>query len=702
MRKEFIGSRLADLLLLTSIAAFFCGSASAADSPTLTTGDQFERLPLPRVLKPYALGVADVDDDGWLDIFTTNHWARPLVLVNDRKGGFVDRVLELNLGTDQRHWSADPTLSEDGPPLGQPGVYLYWQGTELVVRAHQLPETMPVSGVVLMKDPYPVVVIGRARAEAGKVADLLAENAPDLRGDWRSAIAFTVQGDDVVRFGSTPWWAPSLTAPVTVLIGAGLPLDLLFVGDRAVSPEGRTVRLSPDDRHAMAWFDWDGDGQTDVLAVNGAEQGRTDGKMQRGRGGYRLLRRQGERFQQVDTGDDLELFGCSSRDTSLVDVNGDGRLDLYQVCGRVNKRPNQLFEQDGSGHFHESAARYGLDLPGEGRIAWLDVDGDGDLDLVWAPRSGITLYRNDGGRFTSEIIVAEDRQVAQLATGDFDHDGDIDLFAGSARGSRLFVNRDGRLVAQDPASIGLPKQALCATWVDFDNDGRLDLHVLPGGLYAQNADGSFSALGILAIDELPERPFCRWADFDNDGFPDLAVSIQEPAGLLAEANDWVGSQGIVRSLQTYFDRYPFVRRGVSDLSVYRNRGNGNDWLQLRLVGPAGNEPAIGARVRLTTGGRTTTLQVGHLNGGLESYGNYRVYFGLGPDAAVPSVDIDWPDGTHQTLDQVSKNQLLNVRQGSPQTAHRSGTVGDLHLRLDDHLAVDPTLIEEAHGGGGTF
>ncbi|MCP5114920.1 MAG: CRTAC1 family protein, partial [bacterium] len=95
-------------------------------------------------------------------------------------------------------------------------------------------------------------------------------------------------------------------------------------------------------------------------------------------------------------------------------------------------------------------------------------------------------------------------------------------------------------------------------------------------------------------------------------------------------------------------------RNVSD----RNRR----WLQLGLVGRQSNRDAIGARIRLTS--TTGADQYNHVTTsvGFASSSTKRVHFGLGADSSAARIEIRWPAGKVQVLENVEADQYLVVRE----------------------------------------
>jgi len=128
-----------------------------------------------------------------------------------------------------------------------------------------------------------------------------------------------------------------------------------------------------------------------------------------------------------------------------------------------------------------------------GGLALLDVEGDGDIDIYMVQGGSIEdqtqtefknqLFINDGhGHFADET---EDSGVADtsfgtgVTTGDFDNDGDIDLYVTNVRANRLLMN-DGTghfTNVTERAGVGCERWSASSTFFDMENDGDLDLFV---------------------------------------------------------------------------------------------------------------------------------------------------------------------------------------------------------------------------------
>ncbi len=237
----------------------------------------------------------------------------------------------------------------------------------------------------------------------------------------------------------------------------------------------RVAGLLPDtEADAIATGDWNRDGKIDVL-VAGAGQDRL--LTNDGRGGFR-----------DETEARLPREAATAQDAEFADVDGDRDLDLVLAL----EGGHALWIQDEKGVFQdETKAR----LPACGlvearKVAVVDVDRDGDLDLYfahvgWQGRAPQDqLFVNDGrGRFADETtkrIGAESNTTADARFADLDGDGDPDLVRVNLGPLEVLVN-DGKGVFADATESALPAAiagpGLAVEIADFDRDGVLDLYV---------------------------------------------------------------------------------------------------------------------------------------------------------------------------------------------------------------------------------
>jgi len=119
-----------------------------------------------------------------------------------------------------------------------------------------------------------------------------------------------------------------------------------------------------------------------------------------------------------------------------------------------------------------------------------------------------------------------------------------------------------------------------------------------------------------------------FGDLNNDGFQDLVVtSLMERPRILVNSAD-----------------------------------NGNHWLMLELIGTSSNRDGIGAKIKLTTASGRTLYNHVSVSVGFMSSSDKRVHFGLGSEKQVRSLEIRWPRGAVQRLENVAADQFLKVEE----------------------------------------
>ena len=278
--------------------------------------------------------------------------------------------------------------------------------------------------------------------------------------------------------------------------------------------------------NANAWADADNDGDLDYFV---GFRGRPN----------RFYRNDSGRFADVAAAVGL----ADTHETRAVawgDYNADGHVDLYvgfadpQVTSRV-------YRNEGNGQrFVDVAAEIGLVLRGVSRQpAWIDYDGDGDLDFFAAFRDGPNrLFRNDRGHYldvTAPSGIGDTRRSVSAVWWDFDRDGDLDLFVANQEGDAngLYRQHQGRFedvgAAAGVAGAPRPKEdgGVGPSLADFDLDGDFDLFVAnygPSALYRADEGARFTDVARAAgIDLRGHGVTSAWGDVDNDGRPDLYV-----------------------------------------------------------------------------------------------------------------------------------------------------------------------------------
>lgn len=623
-----------------------------------------DRLPLDRIEQIFDMGVVDANQDGRLDIYTSNHNYQQILWIADGKGDYSDRFSDWDL--DQVRGYPGWEQSMQAPPMDKPGLYVYWQGDTIHVHAHDASKPARIGMHI-----YSKVEITRNNAFQIEKQDSRALN--DVVTETTLALTAPVNG----------WlslYIPTRGGPVDLDFDDALPLSGIYIGSKRIMPQSHTISLSLLDRHAMVWADFNHDGQLDLFMNRGAMGGSLRNFPDHVRASVKdelLVSNDGKpQFTDITREVGIDKRDCSGRHAKWVDFNGDGRLDLFINCldrGNVaGSYGKQLYEQNSDGKLANVAAQHGLDIPDYelNDMAWLDVDNDGDVDLVTHERTGYYIYRNQDSMFTREFVYRgkfERNDIPKLkgdtfdywqfdgkmTFGDFDRDGDLDIFMSSKKGNVLLVNDGGNFTPVDPTSVGLPASSVSAAWVDFNNDGRLDMHTVPEGVFRQRQDGKFERTGFLELrPQAYQAAIINWYDKNNDGKPDVLIALEDNASLWR----WWQMPFKHKDVKGKDDRFAWK------ILNYRNVGAMGHWLQLNLAGAAGNPQAIGARVTLTTPDGRQTQTVGASEGAYLSQGHYRLYFGLGERQRVPSIEIHWSNGQSTELHDIPVDQLLTVKQ----------------------------------------
>ncbi len=416
------------------------------------------------------------------------------------------------------------------------------------------------------------------------------------------------------------------------------------------------------DKHGVAWGDCDGSGRLDLIVTNGRlEQDR-------------FYRNQGNnQFVEVATQIGI-IDQASGRSAAWFDYDGDGDLDLLisnirDVTNRLFRNNGSCSFTDITGQVGDLTSRFHK----EGFLL-ADYDGDGDLDVFGSSGSSgagnpldgqSNLYRNNGnGTFTNVTAAAGLVQDVYNggAWGDYDNDGDPDLFLTRGWNARagtnqtfinsLYRNNGNGTFTEVAAAAGVrPSQnSQHALWADLDNDGDLDLYVTNAGdltignrpnfLYENQGNGTFlevgAQVGAGGRTNGGMSGGVAVGDLNNDGALDLVVT---------------------HTLSSYGQQ-------LSPHEILQNQGNSNRWLGLSLVGQQSNSLGIGARIELRTpDGRVQHRQ---MVAGQHNYAqdDLRVHFGLGSQTTASQITVRWPSGVVDVLTNVGSNQVLQLVEGS--------------------------------------
>ncbi len=410
-----------------------------------------------------------------------------------------------------------------------------------------------------------------------------------------------------------------------------------------------------------------------------------------------------------------------------ADYNNDGCLDVLVLRGAWEfPQRKSLLRNNCDGTFTDVTAQSGLAGPATSTqaAAWADIDNDGFVDLIVGNENGsLQLFHNKGDGTFEDIAVpagvAFGGFVKAVAAADYDNDGWVDFYVSVMNGTHyLFHNNHNRTFTEVsvPAGLTRPWQSSPAFFFDYDNDGWPDLFV--GSYYVSLEENIRSYMGLApnaetlklfknmrdgtfrdvtketSLDKVFMPMGANFGDIDNDGFLDIYLGTGNPSyasllpnvmlrnhdgkffadvtassgtgelhkghGVAFADIDNDGDEDLLAQIAgaTPGDSHPF--------RLFENPGNGNDWINLHLVGVKSNRGAIGARIKITVANekgepRSIYRTVG--SGGSFGASPLAQHIGLGKAARIVQLEVWWPaSNTRQTFAGVGKNQFLEIKE----------------------------------------
>ena len=436
--------------------------------------------------------------------------------------------------------------------------------------------------------------------------------------------------------------------------------------------------------YGAGWADYDQDGDLDLYVANF--------------GASKLFRNEGNgSFTDVTTSSGVADPDRDHRTMGVTwgDYDGDGFLDLLvvrhliEIGGKLAldtpglaraSRPLALFQNQGDGtfsnvtHILSDNLEYPSPVKGAGfKPAFLDYDSDGDMDIYVVNDFGAAnypnvLWRNDGKDSSGSVVFTDvsresgtDLEIfgMGLAVGDYDNDGDLDFYMTDIGEGEFLENRGDGTFVNRTESTGTGRSSIPENWfddmsvswgtvfADLDNDGRLDLYTVagqmdndpcfnmeyqPNALFVNMGDGTFTDVSDAsgANDPGTGRGVAH-GDFNGDGMLDLFV---------VNMGTRDGEPGTSRL---------FINASAND----------NNWLRVSLRGVESNKFGIGARVVVTAGGARQVREMGASQSHM-SNSVVPMHFGLGEAEMVNEIEIRWPSGRTQRMENVPVNQKLTI------------------------------------------
>jgi Tfp pilus assembly protein PilF len=510
-----------------------------------------------------------------------------------------------------------------------------------------------------------------AYLERGKYAEALAST-----GAERELVDRTPPG---VTFNRTTVLPSPSTSP-----GATSPFGRQFQ-ESDLTPEGAR-RLAASLGGALTMIDVDGDGDRDVVvAIVGSE---------------RLFRNDAGRFIEATPGSGLGGSPADSVPVGVVagDIDNDGIPDLFILrYGR-----SSLYKNDGKGHFTDVTASSGIGLMPflPGAAALVDVDHDGDLDLVvagladidasraraagrsiafpdeFAPAPVVLIRNNGDGTFTDitrEAKIAVSGHAVAIVPTDFDNHRDVDLLVVRHDAAPVLLKnlRDGSFT-DVAAAVGLGSASAdgagftAVTAGDVNKDGYPDFYfgrAQGPGVLALSDRGRFV---ITAAPTSAQSTIAgMFVDYDNDGLLDLLTwSVDGPHVARNLGTSWSDetASALAGSGSRAFRIASSRALGVADLdgdgrddflalgsdgaaTEWRSDGAGtNRSIRVRLKGRVSNRSGLGSKVQIRAGSLEQRLETSATT---PMVAPADLIFGLGKRAGADVIRVQWPSGVVQ-------------------------------------------------------
>ena len=409
------------------------------------------------------------------------------------------------------------------------------------------------------------------------------------------------------------------------------------------------------------------------------------------------------------------------------DYDNDGNEDLFFTGLGFFHGQARLFRNNGDGTFTEKTDEAGLAGWGPSFSAsWVDYDCDGKLDLFVAynyaelfdKHKQNRLFHNNGdGTFTD--VTAQSGLFSKYATigaawGDYDNDGFPDLFLSSFMGRpALFHNNgDGTFTdVSEQAGFTEPLLGFVCSFLDYDNDGWMDIaqflwsdhddfvytmrngkgpdDAFPTRIYHNNRDGTFTVKDReIGLDGCWGTMSANAADINNDGNLDIVLGNGSPRMERLEPPSILESDGTRFRNVTFSAGLPAVGKGhgvnfgdlfgdgrisviiadggaypgdLQSTGVYYPKTLPGNYLNVRLRGTKSNRDGIGARVTLRAGGKQQVREVfpGSSFGSLP----YEQHFGLKDLESAEAIEIRWPSGLRQRVENPPVNDTILITEG---------------------------------------
>lgn len=330
---------------------------------------------------------------------------------------------------------------------------------------------------------------------------------------------------------------------------------------------------------------------------------------------------------------------------NIFDLDNNGSLEILTSNFLSN---NELWMLDENGLFQNRAHFYGLEdrQKSMGNIC-TDLDDDGDQDIIYI-HDGYQFHdilENNGPAQKFTRIDDMDRVMTHgqgmgVDIGDINNDGHLDIYITNLYENNLLLNLGNGQYRDIALTAGVDDFGMGwgVSFLDYDNDGWVDIYVsndshfsdFPNVLYRNSGDLTFERLENSVVSSDRGGYGNAVVDIDNDGFVDIV-----------QAN--LGTNDV--------------------LEVFRNKGNQNNWIGIKLIGIESNKDAIGAKIRMVDGEGIIHIDEVTGGSGFASQNTSKLHFGIGLETSIQTVEIRWPSGQVQEFYNLNANNYYMLEEG---------------------------------------
>ena len=392
---------------------------------------------------------------------------------------------------------------------------------------------------------------------------------------------------------------------------------------------GKAGVSDPGFSTSAIWFDYDKDGKLDLFVCNYVEWSidkdlfcTLDGKNKsyctpesyKGQSSTLYHNRGDGTFENVTQRAGLYDPTSKSLGVAMLDYDNDGWPDLFVAN---DTQPNKLYRNNGNGTFTDNAMTAGVAFSEAGvaragmGVDAADYDGSGRQSLIIGNFSNemMALYHNEGtGLFIDEAPTSTIGKASLLTLTfgcfffDYDLDGLPDIFAANGHVSDDINKVQQKVTYAEPPHL-------------FRNLGKKRFEEVTTKL-GRAMQQAMVARGVA------------YGDFDNDGDLDLLIAC---------------NNGQARLLRN-------------------DGGNQNNLLRIKTVGTASNRDGIGAKITLKVSAQQKLWGVVKTGSSFASQSELPLTFGLGKADKVASIEVAWPSGRVDKLQDVNANQAITIQE----------------------------------------